>query len=150
MIKQPGLKFSGLHISILLCDCWTYDDNIGPKIKDKYSTAFHFRESIYRIVNSHIRCYKATIHKSCIKRLKSQDLYECNKTKLRYKKWLQLRCLDLALCMFLLVVVGTKNFLLEEGSYFLPSKAETKWTNDNPNENWLRWSHITDKKTKLY
>ena len=71
MIKQPGLKFSGLHISILLCDCWTYDDNIGPKIKDKYSTAFHFRESIYRIVNSHIRCYKATIHKSCIKRLKS-------------------------------------------------------------------------------
>ena len=28
MLKPPNLKFSGLHILVLLCNCQTYDDNI--------------------------------------------------------------------------------------------------------------------------
>ena len=30
--KEPGLKFSSLHLSVLWCNCWTYDDNIGTKL----------------------------------------------------------------------------------------------------------------------
>ena len=30
MLKGPGLKSLDLHLSIIKCNCWTYDDNIGP------------------------------------------------------------------------------------------------------------------------
>ena len=33
MLKQPGLKSWSLHQSVLLCNCWTYEGNIGPKFK---------------------------------------------------------------------------------------------------------------------
>ena len=29
MLKQPALKSLNLHIWVLLCNCQTYDDNIG-------------------------------------------------------------------------------------------------------------------------
>ena len=29
MLKGPSLKFSGLHLSVIFCHFWTYDDNIG-------------------------------------------------------------------------------------------------------------------------
>ena len=32
ILKQPGLISSDLHLSIK-CNCQTYDDNIGPKLK---------------------------------------------------------------------------------------------------------------------
>ena len=33
MLKQPSLKSSGLHLSVLECNCQTYDNSIGPKLK---------------------------------------------------------------------------------------------------------------------
>ena len=33
MLKAPPLKSSDLHFSVIKCHCWTYDDNIGPKLK---------------------------------------------------------------------------------------------------------------------
>ena len=33
MLKQPALNSSDLHFSVIKCNCWTYDDNIGPKLK---------------------------------------------------------------------------------------------------------------------
>ena len=32
MLKQPSLISSVLHLSLLF-DCWTYDDNMGLKLK---------------------------------------------------------------------------------------------------------------------
>ena len=33
MLKAPPLKSWDLHFSVIKCHCWTYDDNIGPKLK---------------------------------------------------------------------------------------------------------------------
>ena len=33
MLKGPSLKSSGLHISVIYCTFWPYDDNIEPKLK---------------------------------------------------------------------------------------------------------------------
>ena len=33
MLKQPGLISLDLHLSVILCNCWTYEDNIGLKFK---------------------------------------------------------------------------------------------------------------------
>ena len=39
LLKQPGLKFSSLHISVIKCKFWSYDENMGPKLK-KWSSLF--------------------------------------------------------------------------------------------------------------
>ena len=33
MLKTPPPKSLDLHSSVIKCKFWTYDDNIGPKIK---------------------------------------------------------------------------------------------------------------------
>ena len=33
MEKAPPLKSLDRHFSVIKCHCWTYDDNIGPKLK---------------------------------------------------------------------------------------------------------------------
>ena len=33
MIKQPDLNFSELNLSVIKCNCWTYEDNIGKQFK---------------------------------------------------------------------------------------------------------------------
>ena len=33
MLKQPALISLDLYLSVINCKCWTYDDNIGPRIK---------------------------------------------------------------------------------------------------------------------
>ena len=38
MLKQ-GLKFLGLHISIIKCKFWSYGENMGPNLK-KWSLQF--------------------------------------------------------------------------------------------------------------
>ena len=37
MLKQPGLKLSGLHISVIKYKFRSYDHNISPKFKKKTS-----------------------------------------------------------------------------------------------------------------
>ena len=34
MLKQPGLISSDLHILVIKFNCQTYDDNMGPKLKN--------------------------------------------------------------------------------------------------------------------
>ena len=33
VLKAPPLKSSDVHFSVIKFHCWTYDDNIGPKLK---------------------------------------------------------------------------------------------------------------------
>ena len=33
ILKQPARKSLGPHISVLQCNCWTYDENISLKLK---------------------------------------------------------------------------------------------------------------------
>ena len=33
MLKAPPLKSLDLHFSVIKYHCWTYDDNISPKLK---------------------------------------------------------------------------------------------------------------------
>ena len=33
VLKAPPLISSDLHFSVIKCHCWTYDANIGPKLK---------------------------------------------------------------------------------------------------------------------
>ena len=34
MLKQPGLISPDLHLSVIKCNCWKYDDNIGLQLKE--------------------------------------------------------------------------------------------------------------------
>ena len=55
MLKAPPLISSNPHLSVIKCNCWTYGDNIGPRLK---KPSFVYFQPFLNIFFEHIDCNK--------------------------------------------------------------------------------------------